>query len=174
MLTVLVFSCTSTSIEEVNALSAIAYEPLGIGREVSLVYTDSGRVAAKMNTARLLDYSNQSYPYTEFPDGVFLELFEEQGDSIVRSTVTADYAILYDESNLIDLRDNVVLTTYDGKTLEGPQLYWNTDTKWMHTNRPYIIRYDNGSYNRGNQFDANEDFSIFLSRQNTGVQIIED
>ena len=84
----------------------------------------------------------------------------------------SDYAIRYGSSGLVDLRRNVVLTTADGNVLEAQQLYWDQKGKWLFTDEPYRITFSDGSYNDGSRFDANEDFTIFLSRNNTGIQRI--
>ena len=116
----------------------------------------------------LLDYSNYEFDYQEFPQGIDIHFFDQDQESTVRS----DYAIRYGSSGLVDLRQNVVLTTADGNVLEAQQLYWNQRGQWLFTDQPYRITFSDGSYNDGSRFDANEDFTIFLSRNNQGVQRI--
>ena len=104
--------------------------PVGEARDMYLVYTDSGKVKSTLRTPLNRDYSNQEFPYMEFPDGLILEFFDEKSN---KSVVTADYGILYSETNLVDLNGNVVLKTHDGNILEAPQLYWNQDSEWVFT-----------------------------------------
>ena len=66
----------------------------------------------------------------------------------------------------------MVLTTADGNVLEAQQLYWDQRQKWVFTDLPYRITFGDGSYNDGGRFDANEDFTIFLSRNNQGMKRI--
>jgi len=87
--------------------------------------------------------------------------------------VTSEFAMRYPETNIVDLRKNVVLITSDGNTLSAEQLYWDQKNQWVFTDRPYRITFNDGSYNDGEGFDANEDFTVFLSRKNDGIQIID-
>jgi LPS export ABC transporter protein LptC len=146
-------------------------EPLAVGININLKYTDSGKVLTNLLAPRLLDYSNYDFPYQEFPDGIEVRFWDEDGK---RSTVTSDYAIRYDETNLVDLRDNVVLITADSLILEAEQLYWDQQSKWVFTDRPYKMKLKDGSYNNGARFDSNEEFTNFLSRKNVGVQLLDN
>lgn len=133
------------------------------------VYTDSGRVVSIMNTAHFKDFSNFDFTYQEFPQGVEVHFFEDGEESII----TSEYARRYPETGIVDLRKNVVLTTADGNVLEAQQLYWDQENKWVFTDEPYRITFNDGSYNDGARFDANEDFTVFLSRNNDGIQIVD-
>lgn len=146
-------------------------EPLAVGININLKYTDSGRVLTNLLAPRLLDYSNYEFPYQEFPEGIEVRFWDEEGK---RSTVTSDYAIRYDDTNLVDLRNNVVLITADSLILEAEQLYWDQESKWVFTDRPYKMKLKDGSYNNGARFDSNEEFTNFLSRKNEGVQLIDN
>ena len=161
------FSCEGTY-DQVQQLNLSDNRPIAEGENVNLKYTDSGRLVTNLITPRLLDFSNYEFSYQEFPKGIDIHFFDEEKESTVRS----DYAIRYGSSGLVDLRRNVVLTTADGNVLEAQQLYWDQKGKWLFTDEPYRITFSDGSYNDGSRFDANEDFTIFLSRNNTGIQRI--
>ena len=77
---------------------------------INLKFTDSGRLVATLKSAKMLDYTNKSFPYREFPDGVAVEFFDEEGR---KNTVDADYGIVYEQTKLIDLQGNVVVITAD-------------------------------------------------------------
>jgi len=143
--------------------------PVAEGKNVNLFYTDSGKVVTNLLAEELLDYSNYEYAFQEFPQGVEVHFFDKKGESIIKS----DYAIRFSATGLVDLRKNVKLTTADGNVLSGEQLYWDQTNKWVFTDEPYRITFSDGSYNDGARFDANEDFTVFLSRKNDGVQIID-
>ncbi len=119
----------------------------------------------------MLDYTNKSFPYREFPDGVEVEFFDEKNK---KNTVTADYGIVYELTKLIDLQGNVVILTADSTKLEASQIFWDQDRSWIFTDKPNTIRFPDGSYTEDLGFDSNQDFSNFRSRTNTGIQIIEE
>ena len=163
------FSCEGTY-DQVQLLNLSDDQAIAEGEQVNLKYTDSGRLVTNLITPKLLDYSNFEFAFQEFPEGLNIHFFDQDKESTVRS----DYAIRYSNTGLVDLRDNVVLTTADGNVLEAQQLYWDQSAKWLFTDQPYRITFSDGSYNDGSRFDANEDFTIFLSRNNQGIQRIVD
>jgi len=164
------FACEG-NYKNIQKLITADNEPLAVGVNINLKYTDSGKVLTNLLAPRLLDYSNYDFPYQEFPEGVEVRFWDKDGK---RSTVTSDYAIRYENSNLVDLRDNVVLITADSLILEAEQLYWDQESKWVFTDRPYKMKLKDGSYNNGARFDSNEEFTNFFSRQNEGVQLIDN
>jgi LPS export ABC transporter protein LptC len=168
LIAITLFACEG-NYKNVKKLSLKDDLPVNEGININLIYTDSGKVVTNLITPQLLDYSNFEFAYQEFPKGVEVRFFEN-GE---KSTVTADYAMRYPETGIVDLRRNVVLVTADGNILHAQQLYWDQNNKWVFTDQPYRITFSDGSYNDGSRFDANEDFTVFLSRENDGIQIID-
>ncbi|MDC7994264.1 LPS export ABC transporter periplasmic protein LptC [Altibacter sp. HG106] len=164
------FACEG-NYQNIQKLSEKDNLPINIVKEVNLKYTDSGKLITNLMAPTLEDYSNFDFPYQEFPDGIEVLFWNEKGE---KSTVTSKYAIRFEETAIVDLRDSVVLTTSDGNVLSAEQLYWDQAKKWLFTNEPYRITFKDGSYNDGARFDSSEDFSIFLSRDNQGIQIVEN
>lgn len=166
----MLFSCEG-NLGRVRALDMPSGNPQAVGKNLYLKYTDSGRVVATLKSDRMFDYTNLDFPYREFPDGVEVVFFDKERDS---NTVTANYAIIYDETGLIDLQGDVVLVTSDSTRLEASQLYWDQSLGWVFTDKPNTIRFPNGAVNRGEGFDSDLNFTNFRSRTNVGVQIIEE
>jgi len=168
LITTVLFACEG-NYKNVKKLSMKDGLPVAEGVDINMFYTDSGKVVTNLIAPRIRDYSNFEFSYQEFPEGVEVRFFEN-GE---QSTVTSDYAMRYPETNIVDLRENVVLVTADGNVLNAQQLYWDQKNKWVFTDKPYRITFNDGSYNDGARFDANEDFTVFLSRKNDGIQIID-
>ena len=161
------FACEG-NYKKVQQLSLKDGAPVAEGKQVNLFYTDSGKVVTNLMAPKLKDFSNFEFSYQEFPEGVEVHFFEADK----KSTIVSDYAIRYNKTQLVDLRQNVVLTTADGNVLEAQQLFWDQKNKWVFTDQPYRITFNDGSFNDGEWFDANEDFTVFLSRKNNGEQIV--
>jgi len=166
----MLFSCEG-NLQEVRAFSLEEDAPKAIAEGINLKFTDSGRLVATLKSAKMLDYTNKSFPYREFPDGVAVEFFDEQGR---KNTVDADYGIVYEQTKLIDLQGNVVVITADSTILEASQLFWDQDRSWIFTDKPNTIRFPDGSFTEDLGFDSNQDFTNFRSRTNTGIQIVEE
>ena len=162
------FACDA-NYKDKQRLSIKDGQPLAIGKEINLKYTDSGKVVTNLMAESLLDYSNYDFPYQEFPDGVEVHFWEDGEES----TVTSKYAIRFADTGIIDLREDVVLVTSDSLVLKASQLYWDQTNQWVFTDQPYQIKFKDGSYNDGARFDSSQDFTEFLSRKNAGVQLIE-
>ncbi len=169
VLTITLFACES-NYQNVKNLSLSDGAPIAEGKNINFKYTDSGKLVTNLLAEKLLDYSNLEFPYKEFPKGVEVLFWNEKGE---KSTVNSDYAIQFDETGLVDLRKNVVLVTADSVVLKAQQLYWDQENEWVFTDQPYQIKFKDGSYNDGARFDGNQDFTIFLSRKNQGVQLID-
>lgn len=166
----MLFSCQG-NLEEIRALDLEGDSPQAMAEALNLKYTDSGRLVATLKSPKMYDFTNKSFPYREFPEGLEVEFFDEDNK---RSTVTANYGIVYEETGLIDLQGDVVIFTSDSTRLEASQLYWDQNQSWVFTDRPNKIQFPNGAVNQGEGFDANQNFGNFRSRTNVGVQIIED
>lgn len=166
----MLFSCQG-NLNEIRALDLQGGAPQAIAEGLNLKYTDSGRMVANLKSPKMLDFTNKDFPYREFPDGVEVEFFDENDQ---KSTLTANYGIIYEKTGLIDLRGDVVLYTSDSTKLEASQLYWDQNRSWVFTDKSNRIQFPNGALNEGEGFDSNQNFGNFRSRTNVGVQIIEE
>ncbi|MCW5518691.1 LPS export ABC transporter periplasmic protein LptC [Aureitalea sp. L0-47] len=169
ILVITLFSCES-NYRNIQKLNLKDGAPVGVAKNINVKYTDSGRIIANLISPLRNDYTNLEFPYQEFPEGVEVFYWNEQQEV---TTVTSDFAIRYDETSIVDLRENVVLYTSDSLTLKAEQLYWDQKNQWVFTDQPYRIIFKDGSYNDGAGFDSSEDFTEFLSRSNVGEQIID-
>ena len=170
LMAITLFACES-NYQNVKKLSLSDGAPIAIGKNVNFKYTDSGKMVTNLLAEKLLDYSNLDFPYKEFPDGIEVHFWDEENKENI---VTADYAIQFDGTGLVDLRRNVVIITSDSVVLKANQLYWDQKKSWVFTDSLYEIKFKDGSYNRGAVgFDSNQDFTFFLSRKNQGVQLID-
>lgn len=166
----MLFSCQN----RINSLRKMNQNPLTpqtIEKAVNLVYTDSGTVALTLTSPKLLDFRNLDFPYQEFPNGVVVHFYDDNKEENI---IIADYAIVFQETNLINLIGNVKITLSDSTVLTAEQLYWDRKEQWVFTDQPYTVKMPNGTVNNGQGFDANQKFTNFISRINTGKHYIED
>jgi LPS export ABC transporter protein LptC len=111
-----------------------------------------------------------SFEYAEFPKGLKVVFFDDQRNE---NTVTADYGLLYNATNLIDLRDNVVLESSDGSLLRTDQLFWDAENEWLFTERPFT--FENQDYNlNAIRLDTNKEFSKFQTGKLTGTIAVSE
>ncbi|EGV43364.2 LPS export ABC transporter periplasmic protein LptC [Bizionia argentinensis JUB59] len=165
-----VFSCKN-NFDDVKKIGISENAPIGVAENLNLKYTDSGRVTANLRSPKMLDFSNRDFPFSEFPDHVELDLFD---DANQKSTITADYAIVYDKTGLIDMQGNVVLASPENDTLFAEQLYYDQNREWLFTNKPVMFK-SKGNILRGNMFDSNVKFTqVAIAESKEGVIILEE
>ena len=112
--------------------------PQGVAQNFTLTYTETveamstqdsakSRVIAVLTSPLSEDFDNQRFKFRTFPEGLRVDFFNEKNQ---KSVIIADYGIVYSQTNLIDLRGNVVLESHDGKKLETDQLYFDRKNNW--------------------------------------------
>lgn len=154
----MLFSCQGNYNNEIQKLSYSKRFPVGEAENIFLVYTDSGKVKSTLKSPYNRDFSNQQFPFMEFPKGIELKFFDDQNKE---NTVTADYGILYSNTRLVDLQGNVKVVMHNGNVLEAPQLFWDQDREWVFTEGEYKISGEYGMLVQGtNGIDFNRDFSL--------------
>ena len=128
--------------------------PISSAYEINTVHTDSGLVSSKLKSPLMLNFSNASFPYFEFPNNIEVILFDENNN---QTKIIADYAISYSNSDLIDLRGNVVVSTHLMDTLITDQLYYDREEEWLFSNFDFrYISSDKDIYGKG--FDSDKSF----------------
>lgn len=163
------FSCKN-NFKEVQQIGVRQNEPIGIAENINLKYTDSGRLKANLLSPKMLDFSNRDFSYNEFPDGVVLHLFDERNK---KSIIVADYAIVYNNTDLIDLRGNVLITTETKDSIFAEQLFYDQKRDWVFSNKP--VRYVSPTkIVTGNAFDSNRDFTSYGISEVTSTVYLDD
>ena len=163
------FACKS-NFEDVQKIGILDAGPLTIAENINTKYTDSGRIKSILLSPKMHDYSNRDFPFVEFPESVDLTILDADDNE---SNIIADYAIVYDQTDLIDLRGNVVLSTHQKDTLFAEQLYYDQKKQWLFTNVPVKFRTKNELIN-GNGFDSNRDFTNAQVLEVTGKIYIDE
>ncbi len=170
-ITAMFFSC-GNDIKEVRDFLADKNLPIGVAENIYNVHTDSGRVDLRLTAPLLHDYTNRKkHPYNEFPEGVKIVTIDKNKDSLV---VSGDYAISYSKTNISEIKENVVIINYtDYKKLLTEQLFWDQNTKYFYTEKPFtLITKTDTIYGIG--FDASEDLNTFMAKQNRGSVLLKD
>lgn len=167
----MLFSCNN-DMRNLQQLSIQKKFPQGEAFDFKLVYTDSTKVIAVVTSKLNKDFTNQRMPYSEFPEGVKVEFYDQARH---KNIVEANYGIIYPSSDMVELRDNVVLTTYDGKKLKTSQLFWDQKEDWIFTDREFSFTDETkGTVTNGIGMDFDKKFSTVKAHKTTGILAIED
>lgn len=156
--------------QALKELTSIEDVPLGTAANIRMIYTDSARVQAILKAPKHIDYTHLSFQYSEFPEGVFVTFYDPQQRE---SFLEADYGILYNATRIIDLRGNVELRSSDGAVLLTDQLFWDAQTEWLFTEKPF--QYTSTDYDLdGVRLDANKEFTTFNTGTLEGTLQVEE
>lgn len=141
-------------------------------KEMTTLDSSASRVKAILKSPLNEDYDNQKFKYKEFPKGLQVDFFDEENQKTV---IKADYAITYSQTNLVDLRGNVVIESHDGKKLETPQLYWDRKNKWIFTDEEFTFTNpEDGTIMEGQGMDFNRERTFFSAQKTFGIMTIKD
>ena len=143
--------------------------PIGIAKDFEMTYTDSMKIKSLINAPTHKDFSNHRINYSEFVDGIKVTLFDEDRTT----TITSDYAILYNRFRLIDFKGNVVIISSLGESLFSDQLYFDTENEWLFTEGSFRYIDDNNNI-IANRLDSNREFSDLLTGSLVGSINVSD
>lgn len=161
----MLFSCES-DIRKVNKLSKTSFVPTGEADSLNLKYTDSGKIKSILVSPKMLDYGDIKSPFTEFPKGIHLTIFDNNGQTTI---IESNYAISYKKTTIIDLQGDVRITSQDGKKLETSQLYFDQKNEWFFTEKYFKLTDAKGGLFEGPGVDFSKDFKIFNMRKSSGL-----
>lgn len=159
--------CTNTE-EEIGQIQT--YDgPIQEAEDVELYYSEDAKVTTKLQANKWLQYENGDQ---EFPAGLFLEFFDDQGN--VTSTLKADDVYYFEKEKKYRGRGNVVINNIEeNQQLNTEELYWTPDNEKMYTDKFVTIKLDNEVlYGRG--LEAKQDFSWYVLKNPEGEFYLDD
>ena len=159
----LLVGCES-NLKEVQKINFSQFAPAGEAEDFNLKYTDSGRITSILESKKMLDYANVEFPYTEFPKGVLVTMYDNKGK---RTFIRSNYAITFKGTDIIDLQNQVVISNEFGQQMETDQLYYDQKNEWFFTEKKFKFTDPKGvSYGEG--IDFSKDFKLVNSQRING------
>lgn len=169
LMVLLAFSCKH-NFEQLKQLNQFDALPIGEADTIRVVYTDSAQTVAILTAPKNIDFTNQPFPFSEFPKGVQVVFFDENNKE---THVKADYGIMYTITDLVDLRGNVHITTPEGADLKTNQLYWDINREWVFTQERFTFK--NKDYDiAASVLDASRSFNKITTGPLVGNVIVEE
>tara|TARA_R110000868_G_scaffold5934_2_gene34577 strand:- start:573 stop:1127 length:555 start_codon:yes stop_codon:yes gene_type:complete len=159
----LFFGCES-NFKEVQKINFTEFTPSGDADKVNLKYTDSGLIKVVLISPKMLDFATVAFPFTEFPKGIDVTLYDDKGK---KTRVTSNYAVSYKQTSIIDLQGNVKIVSEDGQMLETEQMYFDQKNEWFYTEKKFKFTDLKGTSN-GQGIDFSKDFKVINSQRIKG------
>ena len=157
------FSCES-NFKEVQKINISEFNPTGEADSINVKYTDSGRITGILVSSKMLDFSSVDFPFTEFPKGIDVTLYDNKAK---KTFITSNYAVSYKGTSIIDLQGKVKIKSENGQTMETEQLYYDQKNEWFFTEKKFKFTDLKGTSN-GQGIDFSKDFKVINSQRITG------
>lgn len=137
--------------------------PVREAENVTMLYTEKDILKMKMVGKKVLEFENGD---REFPEGLFLEFYNEEGK--LTSTLTANHAYFFKREYQWRGRGHVEVKNLDTQEqLNTEELYWKPDTKRIFTDQFVTIR-EVADVMYGKGLDAAQDLSDYTIKRPAG------
>ena len=162
----MLFSCTNNA-KQVKDFLAAKNLPIGVAKDIYHIYKDSGRVTSKLKAPVMHEYSNRKeHPYTEFPSGVEIISFQNNGNDSV--TIKGKYGLSYAKTAISEIKGNVIIYNHtDSTELKTNQLFWDERNGFFFTEDNFVLTTPTNII-KGVGFESKEDLSKYSAKEITG------
>lgn len=161
--TVMLSSCQN-HFKEVQQSTIAEFTPTGEADTINLKYTDSGRIKSVLIAPKMLDYAAVKFPFTEFPKGLNVTIYDANGKT---TNISANYGVSFKDTKVIDLRGNVKIANENGQVFKTDQLYFDQINEWFYTDNTYTFDDPKGK-STGEGVDFRKDLKIINSQHISG------
>mgnify|MGYP002511852533 CR=1 FL=1 len=150
----MLFSCTSKTETTTYDYETLMTES---SENRSITMMENGERSYTFVSPLMEGYSLATNPYQEFRRGIKMTTYTDSL-SLVDATITANYAIYYENRKLWEAKGDVVITKHDGTRLYTQQLFWNSITKRIYSNVDTKLVTDTDEV-VGEGFESDEDMN---------------
>ena len=155
---------------DVKSINIESKVPAGLTENFNLSYSDSAQIRAILNSPKNIDFTNQDFPYSEFPDGLEIEFFDKNNQN---TFIKSNYGIVYHLTKMVSLNGNVKIISSDGSSIESEQIYWDPVQEWLFTDKDVILSGDDYKI-QANTLDADRSFKLLKTGQLNGNFLFDD
>ncbi len=168
----ILISCEN-DIEKLNQIAAELNIPDQSGKDIEIVYSDSGIVKLRLTAPVLEKYTKTRKPYYKFPKGIKADSYDKSGK--LEGTIVADSALFYEKSELWEAMGNVLAKNVQtNEELSTDQLFWDQKKGIIYSNVFTRIVNEEGEFFGENGFEATQDFSSYQLKGSKGTAIVND
>lgn len=155
-----------SNFKEVQKINFTEFTPTGEADSLTLKYTDSGKIKAILVASLMKDYGSVKYPFTEFPNGVLVTIYDNKTH---RTFVRSKYAVSVKGTDLIDLRNDVTITTEQGQSLTTSQMYYDQKNEWFFTDKTFVLSDPLRGSTSGQGIDFDKNLKVINYQKVSGV-----
>jgi LPS export ABC transporter protein LptC len=158
-------------LQQVEAIMEDELMPVEVADSVQIVYSDSATLKVILEANHLERYLGEN-PYLEMTQGVHVRFFNNMGQ--VESELRSNYAVSYENTDIMEAKEDVVVVNKEGETLNTEHLIWEEKTERIHTEEfVKITTEDEVIFGHG--FESNQDFTKYRIKKIKGtINLKED
>jgi LPS export ABC transporter protein LptC len=119
----LLIACGSKELDKVKVSASSKEIPIEVGTNISINYTDSGYLKAKVFAPLLERYSSDVRTETEMRQGITAYFYDNNGK--INSYIKSKYAIRNEVQRTLTARQDVFVVNNKGDTLRTEELIWD-------------------------------------------------
>ncbi len=136
-LATMLFGCKN-DLEKVKSLDFADTLPDLSAIDVKILYSELGHVQIELTSPLLVQKMEDKEKIMEFPNGFILRFFDST--LTVKSQISADYGISYENKKLMEARNNVVVENFENhEKLNTEQLFWDRNKEKIYSYIPVKI-----------------------------------
>jgi LPS export ABC transporter protein LptC len=174
-LSALLLSACTNDLKKIQEISAKQVNsPADTTRNVDAIFSDSAKVKARMLAPLMLEYQISKEikePFKKMPTGVKVIFFDEKHKE--NGNIVADTAYYYENTKIIYMKKNVVLTGIKGDVFKSEELKWDMNTHKITSDKPIDIRMANGNVVHATAMETNEKFEPYTLKNSTGFVYVD-
>ena len=165
------FSSCKNDIEKVKSFDKFTTAPVESAKDITVIRSDSGNIQMLMTSKQLDRYEGEQM-YTKFPKGLKVLFYDQM--KMVKTILTANYAINYEDRRVLEANNNVVIVDIKkGDTIYTEQIIWDQNRRVIYSSTPVKRVNKDGSTLYGDGFDADESFESYQLRRPRGSMVID-
>ena len=154
-----VVSC-SDELPKINRITSKEDLPTVAVDNIKSIFSEDGKIKGILKAKRMEVYDDVVEPFTKFPQGISIVFFDKSGN--MESSMTAKYAVYYDQKQTWEAIGNVVMSNIKGDVLRTEHLYGDEKNQKIYTDELVRITKSNGSVIVADQgFESNTSFTIY-------------
>lgn len=168
---VVLSSCHKEVRLRADAVEDRAGMPALDSRHITTLISDSGVIRYKIVAERWRVFDRAKPPYWEFPNGVYLEQFNNA--LLVVSSLQADSAYYNRDTQIWRLDGNVHSVNRAGEQFDTPQLFWDQKAERIYSDSAIKITKET-SIIYGIGFESNQEMTQYTILKPTGIFPLND
>lgn len=158
--------------KEVSEINATTYDystEIEQAKNVEILYSEEGKVRVKIK-APILVRHNTKDPYSEFPDGINGEFYNDNLQPT--SYLKACYATKKEKQNEVYIYEDIEVLTSKGDMILTEKLVWQEKSKRIFSDTIVTIITKTEEIT-GTSFEATQDFSEYTIRNISGIKRVD-